>query len=159
MASVMAIVSREVLSGLAPAGVRLGVLLPLDRHASRQKALQALTAGGSLFLVTVRPERDRVWLAGLIERPRFDGEAWRGAPNQVPVTDVTAAVRKLRFHSGVGVPPATDEPLGAKKITLGMSLQAPRILTPEDEAVLRRLLRARARAQSRAATRREPDER
>lgn len=152
MASVMAIVSREVLSGLLPAGFGLGALLPLDRHVSRQKALQALTAGGSLFLVTVRPERDRVWLAALIERPRFDGKAWRGAPNQIPVTDVTTAVRKLRFHSGVGVPPATDDPLGTRKITLGMSLHAPRILTPEDETVLRRLLRARARA----ANKREP---
>lgn len=149
MASVMAIISREVLSGLAPAGFALGTLLPLDRHVSRQKALQALTAGGSLFLVTVRPERDRVWLAGLIERPRFDGESWRGTPNQVPVTDVTAAIRKLRFHNGVGVRTSTDEPLGTKKITLGMSLQAPRILTPEDESVIRRLLRARARAASR----------
>lgn len=158
MASVMAIVNREVLSGLAPSGFGLGTLLPIDRHVSRQKALQALTSGGSLFLVTVRPERDRVWLAGLIERPRFDGKTWRGTTNQIPVTDVTTAVRKLRFHNGVGVRPATDEPLGIKKITLGMSLQAPRILTPEDEAVIRRLLRARARAAAGKKTAAPPGE-
>lgn len=156
MASVLAVISRAVVGELMPSEGGLGLILPFERYVSRQKVLQAVTAGGALFLVTLRPERERLWLVAVLERPTFDGEAWRAAPNQIPITDVTNTVRRLRFSAVTrdrapdsgAEPAAAPEPRPpARPGALFSSLQTPRMLTAEDEALLRRVARTAVRAQ------------
>ena len=97
----------------------------IDRYASVHKALQSLERGGRIFLVTVRPPDERLWLVGVIERPASDGSAWIApTPNQIPVTDITELRTAIAFASGKGMP---GEPG-----SLAMSLQTPRRLTERD---------------------------
>jgi hypothetical protein len=129
--SLLAIVSKAVFekdARIAGHRVTAGDVWPIDRYVSSNPNLTPLSVGGSLFLVTVRPS-DVLWLVGVLERPALDGEAWRGAPNAIPVTDITALLPKLRLASGKGVSAGPGK--------LGMSLQTPRALATEDESLLR----------------------
>jgi hypothetical protein len=130
MASVLAIVSKAVFEkmtrGSAP---KPGEVLPVDRYTSANPGLEPLKDGGSLFLVTVRPPDEVLWLVGILESPRFKGGEWKAAPNTVPITDLASVKATLRFTSGTGIK--------AKAGALGMSLQTPRELTPDDVALLR----------------------
>ncbi len=131
MASVLAIVSKAVFAKMAPKSVKVGDLVETDRYTSQNKAFESLADGGAIFLVTVRSPDEDLWLVGIIENPEHDGEAWVGEANGTRITDVTKAIPKLRFATGAG--------LKAKKGALGMSLQTPRVLTDEDDALLRSL--------------------
>lgn len=111
------------------ADAREGAALAFDRYVSTNAALGALKSGGSLFLVTVRPPDERLWLVGELVDPKHDGKAWRSAPSTVTVRDITALIPTLRFTTGKGLAP--------KKGALGMSLQTPRQLTDDDVALLR----------------------
>src|SRR5262249_34216152 len=91
---------------------------------STNKALQPLADGGRIFLVTVRPPNEQLWLVGVLDEPRFDGSAWIAKPNRIAVTNITALRKSIRFESGKGI--------SQDKGTLGMSLQTPRVLTPAD---------------------------
>ncbi|MGC4122918.1 MAG: TIGR02996 domain-containing protein [Myxococcales bacterium] len=128
MTDLLAIVSKaqfEALSKTARPGDRLG----LDRYTSTHKALAPLAGGGALFLVTVRPPDEKLWLVAILESPRQEDGAWRAAPSEVPIADVTAVRDQLQFSTGTGIQ--------AKKGALGMSLQTPRQLTEKDAALLR----------------------
>ena len=129
--SVLAVVSKAVFEKEARVGGKLvgvGDTWPTALYASQNPGLASLASGGALFLVTVRPG-DQLWLVGVLEAPKQGGKGWSATPNALPVKDVTGLIPALRFTTGKGV---TAEPG-----KLGMSLQTPRQLTAEDEALLR----------------------
>jgi len=134
MPDMLAIISKAVFEKEA-AGRKVGEVLPLDRYRSASRHLEPLKSGGRLFLVTVRPPSEALWLVAVLEGLKFDGEEWTARPNRTPITDITALIPKLRFESGKGIT--------AAKGALGMSLQTPRTLSAED---LRLLLAGNAAA-------------
>ncbi len=127
MPDMLAIISKAVFEKEA-AGLKPGDVLPLDRYRSASRHLDPLKSGGRLFLVTVRPPKEALWLVAVLEGLKFQGEEWHATANRVPITDITALIPKLRFESGKGIT--------AAKGALGMSLQTPRILTGEDVSLL-----------------------
>jgi hypothetical protein len=130
MASVLAIVSKAVFEKMIRGtAAKPGDVLPVDRYTSTNPGLEPLRDGGSLFLVTVRPPDEELWLVGVLESPRFERGEWKAAPNVVPITGLAPVKAKLQFASGTGIK--------AKAGALGMSLQTPRELTPADVALLR----------------------
>jgi len=139
MASVLAIVAKAVFEEDARVGGRLsgeGDVWATAQYVSGNKGLAALSEGGSLFLVTVRPPDERLWLVGALVGPTFDGKRWTAPANVAPITDITAWIGALRFSTGKGV--------AAKPGKLGMALQTPRRLTEADVALLEAALRGEA---------------
>lgn len=128
MPSVLAIVSKAIFERDAR-GAAVGTVVPLDRYVSKNKGIAPVGDGGALFLVTVRPPDERLWLVAILESPAFDGENWKAVQNTVPIRDITALTSQIKFTSGTGI--------SAKKGALGMSLQTPRVLTDADVALLR----------------------
>src|SRR5687767_4962172 len=126
MPSMMAIVSKAVFEKDAR-GKRIGDVWATDRYISQNKALGAL-AGGDLYLVTVRPPDEALWLVAVLSAPQFDGSQWHANPNTVPICDISHLKRELAFANGQGLPD--------KAGTLGMSLQTPRVLVPDDLELL-----------------------
>jgi uncharacterized protein (TIGR02996 family) len=124
----MAIVSKAVFEREAGKSPALGTRLGMDRYVTTNKALDPLAGGGRLYLVTVRPPKEDLWLVAILEQPKHDGEAWVAKKSQTPITDITKLKGKLKFESGTGIK--------AKKGALGMSLQTPRALTAADAALL-----------------------
>ncbi len=115
----MAIVSKSLFEREALA---LGDVWPTARYDSANPRLAALADGGRLFLVTVRPPDETLWLVGVLEQPRFAAKRWTAKANTTAIRDITA------HKAALGIT--------AKKGALGMSLQTPRILTAEQAAVL-----------------------
>lgn len=128
MADLMAIVSKAVFEKAAGKAPAVGTRLRMDRYVSTNKNLDRLAEGGKLYLVTVRPPDEALWLVAILDNPEFDGERWVAAPCETPITDITALKSKLEFESGKG--------LSAAKGALGMSLQTPRAVTVEDARLL-----------------------
>jgi len=128
MADVMAIVSKAIFEKTAGKRPALGAQLAMDRYVSANKNLAPLAGGGKLFIVTVRPPDEALWLVAVLDQPVFDGAQWIAAPSGVAMTDVTHLRAQLQFESGAGI---TSKP-GA----LGMSLQTPRVLTASDVGLL-----------------------
>ncbi len=132
MPSVLAIVSKAIFERDAKLGGQLAKVadvVPMDRYVSKNKGLAPVAEGGALFLVTVRPPDEALWLVAVLESPTFDGENWVAAVNTRPITDITSLKGDIKFTTGTGI--------SAKKGALGMSLQTPRILSEADEALLR----------------------
>jgi hypothetical protein len=147
MPSVLAIVSKAVFEKDAKTGGRLagpGDVVPFERYVSKNNGLAPLAEGGALFLVTVRPPDEALWLVGVLEEPKFDGESWIAPKNVVPVVDVSGVKDQIRSASGTGI--------SAKKGALGMSLQTPRVLTDDDVALLRAGAGGASAGPSRAAS-------
>ena len=137
MSSVLAIVSKAVFEKQAK-GADVGSVVAFDRYASAHATLDGLAEGGALFLVTVRPPDERLWLVGVLESPaKGKDRVARGARTSRRIVDISAPAKELVFASGKG--------LVAKKGALGMSLQTPRGLTEEDVAVLRKGVGGRRR--------------
>ena len=128
MADILAIVSKAVFEQQSR-DAALGQVLPLTSYTSANKALEPLREGGALFLVTVRPPNERLWLLAILEKPRFARGVWTGT-NATPVTDITAQLATLELATSVGI--------RAKRGALGMTLQAPRRLAPAGADRLRR---------------------
>jgi uncharacterized protein (TIGR02996 family) len=124
----MAIVSKAVFEKAAGKSPSVGTRLKMDRYVSANKNLEPLAQKGRLFLVTVRPPSDTLWLVAVLEAPKFDGEQWVSKPATTPITDISSLKKKLTFESGTGITAAPG--------ALGMSLQTPRKLTREDVALL-----------------------
>ncbi|WNG56191.1 hypothetical protein F0U59_16525 [Archangium gephyra] len=127
MPDMLAIISKAVFEKEA-ASRAPGDVHPIDRYRSASKHLEPLRAGGRLFLFTVRPPSESLWLVAVLEGLRFEDGEWRAPPNRVPITDVTALIPRIRFESGKGIQ--------AAKGALGMSLQTPRALAAGDVALL-----------------------
>lgn len=128
MADVMAIVAKAIFEKAAGKSPAVGSVLQMDRYVSANKALAPAGEGGRLFLVTVRPPNEALWLVAILDRPSFDGTQWISAPSTQPITDITALKDKLKFATGKGITAAPG--------ALGMSLQTPRVMTPADAALL-----------------------
>jgi hypothetical protein len=122
----VAIVSKAVYQRDMPQA-RVGDVVPLDAYLSTNTALQKL-AGGRLFLLTVRPPGEALWLVAVLVNPRFEGTKWVADRNTTPVRDVSALRPVLEFENGKGLPSEPGK--------LGMSLQTPRVLTAEDANAL-----------------------
>ncbi len=130
MGSALVIVSKKVFerefrAGPRPAGI--GDVVGSERYTSAHKTLETLQAGGDLFLVTVAAD-ERLWLVGVLRKPRFTGGAWTASANTSPITDITALIPKLAFENGKG--------LHVRAGALAMSLQTPRALAAGDVALL-----------------------
>ena len=128
MPDMMAIVSKAIFEKAAGKLPTTGTKLQMDRYVSANKALDPLKQGGKLYLVTVRPPDEELWLVAILDKPKFDGKQWIAKASQIPITDISKLRSKIKFESGVGI---TD-----KKGALGMSLQTPRALTSADTALL-----------------------
>jgi hypothetical protein len=132
MPDILAIISKAIFEQQAQKGGKLlgpGAVLPLDRYTSKNKALAPLGQGGRLVLVTVRPPNERLWLVAILEDPVFQGDAWVApSPNRVPITDISKLRKTIKLVTGKG--------LSQDKGALGMSLQTPRALAPDDMAAL-----------------------
>jgi uncharacterized protein (TIGR02996 family) len=128
VAELMAIVSKAVFEKAAGKSPAVGQRLKMDRYVSANKNLEPLAQKGRLFLVTVRPPSDTLWLVAVLEAPKFDGTQWLSKPATTPITDISSLKKKLKFESGTGITAAPG--------ALGMSLQTPRKLTREDVALL-----------------------
>jgi uncharacterized protein (TIGR02996 family) len=125
--AMMAIISKAVFEADARAA-KPGDVLPLDRYNSSNKALAGLGSAGRLFLVTVRPPDERLWLVAVLEQPAQRDGAWVAAPNRVAIADITALRAQIRFANGKGI--------SAQSGALGMSLQTPRQLADDDVRLL-----------------------
>lgn len=121
--AMMAIVSKGIFESEMH-GAKVKDVYATDRYTSSNKALSALGTGGTLYLVTVRPPDERLWLVAVLEDVVHRKGAWVArTPNATPIRDISA----LRTKLDLGAKPL---PTGAGK--LGMSLQTPRVLTPAD---------------------------
>lgn len=123
----VAIVSKAVYQRDMP-GARVGEVLPLAEYLSTTAALNKLESGGRLFLFTVRPPGESLWLVAVLEQPRFVGTKWVAAQNTTPVRDISELRPLLKFENGKGLPTEAGK--------LGMSLQTPRVLTADDVKLL-----------------------
>lgn len=128
MADMMAIVSKAVFEKVAGKAPKVGTQLKMDRYVSANKNLERLGEGGKLYLVTVRPPDEALWLVAILEDPEHDGEQWLAKPCTTPIVDISKLKSKLKFDSGKGLP--------TTKGTLGMSLQTPRGVTAGDVTLL-----------------------
>lgn len=145
MSSVMVIVSKAVFE---KQGGEVGGVYATDGYASLHKSLDVLAAGGSIFLVTVRPPDESLWLVGIVDAAKKNATGWKGKANATPIRDISALKSELTFTSGTGIT--------AKPGALGMSLQTPRVLTDADEALLRGAKGGSAKAKPAAAAAKKP---
>jgi len=125
MGDVFAIVSKAVFE--KQSGVSLGEVWSVDHYNGTNKVFEStLPGGGRIFMVTVRPPDEQLWLVAVLESPTFDAKKklWSAAPNIVPATDISVLRPSLKFSSGKGM----SQDAG----TLGMSLQTPRALGDGD---------------------------
>lgn len=129
MGSVLAIVSKAQFTKASKQSGRLepGRIWPVDRYDSSHRSLTPLSEGGALYLVTVAPG-ERLWLVAVLSEPELRDGSWFASANTTPIRDITDTVPHLRFATGNGIQ--------AKPGALGMSLQTPRGLTQQDEALL-----------------------
>lgn len=127
MGDILAIVSKAVFE--QDSDMSCGDLFETAEYQSKNKALDPVAEGGSLFLVTARPG-DELWLVGILEQPIFVGDRWTARANTVRIVDITDVMDQLVFETGTGIK--------AKPGALGMALQAPRKLTEQDAKLLRK---------------------
>ena len=66
MPDMMAIVSKAVFEKESP-GAKLGAVLPLKAYKSASKHLARLDKQSRLFLVTVRPPNEALWLVAVLQ--------------------------------------------------------------------------------------------
>jgi hypothetical protein len=132
VASVFAVVSKKVYESDARSSagkvLTLGGVWKTDTYKSTHAALKPLADGGHLFLVTVRPPTEALWLIAVLRDVKAATGGWKSTPNSTPITDITSLKSKIRFATGTGIT--------AAKGKLGMSLQTPRALTDGDVKLL-----------------------
>lgn len=148
MADILAIISKAQFEA-AHKAAKPGDALGLTQYVSTHASLEPVRDGGAIFLVTVRPPDEQLWLIGVLENPKHDGKAWKVKSSDARVKDVTALIPKLKFSTGKGIQ--------AKKGALGMSLQTPRLLTAEDVALLRGSKPVKAEAKPAAPAKVQPE--
>jgi hypothetical protein len=131
VASVFAVVSKKVFESDARIGgkvVGIGDVWPTEKYASTHASLKPLKDGGHLFLVTVRPPNEALWLIAVLKDVTSVKDGWKAKPNTTAVVDITGFKSKIKFATGSGIT--------AAKGKLGMSLQTPRTLTDADVTLL-----------------------
>lgn len=131
VASVFAVVSKKVFETEARvSGKVLGLrdVWATELYKSTHASLKPLADGGHLFLVTVRPPSEALWLIAVLRDAKAAKNGWKADRNTTPITDISSLKSKIRFATGSGIT--------AVKGKLGMSLQNPRTLTDADVALL-----------------------
>jgi hypothetical protein len=131
VASVFAVVSKKIFESDVRVGGKvlgLGGVWPTEKYASTHAALKPLKDGGHLFLVTVRPPNEALWLIAVLRDVESVKDGWKAKANTTPITDITSLKSKIKFATGSGIT--------AAKGKLGMSLQTPRALTDADVKLL-----------------------
>jgi uncharacterized protein (TIGR02996 family) len=128
MGDVMAIVSKAIFEKAAGKSPKLGIQLGMDRYVTTNKTFETLKGGGKIYLVTVRPPNEALWLVAVIDNPKFDGKQWVAKPSVTPLTDISSLRSKIKFESGKGITAAAG--------ALGMSLQTPRAMAPADAQMI-----------------------
>lgn len=126
----MAVVSKKVFETDAKVGGKVvgpGAVWPTAIYKSTHASLKPLGEGGHLFLVTVRPPDDALWLVAVLRDPKLEADGWRSSANTTAVVDASALKGQIKFATGAGI----TAPVGK----LGMSLQTPRALTDGDVAL------------------------
>lgn len=124
MVDMLAIVKRTTFDEQAE-GAKVGDVLAWRNYESEAPRLEALARGSQLFLVTVRPPDERLWLVAIYQGIRRTPKGWRASqPNVTPIVDITRLRSKLRFDNGKGLISTPGR--------LANSLQTPRILTAKD---------------------------
>ena len=89
MGDVFAIVSKVVFEKEARVDgepVGLGDVWPVARYSGTGKVFEsALADGGRIFMVTVRPPDEKLWLLAILESPKLDKKtkAWVASPPSV----------------------------------------------------------------------------
>ncbi len=106
----------------------VGQVWSTDKYASTHASLRPLQEGGHIFLVTVRPPDEALWLVAVLMDVKFVKDGWASSANAAAITDITSLKSKIKFANGAGIT--------AAKGKLGMSLQTPRALSMEDTALL-----------------------
>ena len=110
MGDVFAIVSKAVFEKEARVdgnAVGLGDVWPVARYTGTGKVFEtALAGGGRIFMVTVRPPDEKLWLVAILESPKFDkkAKAWVATANKTPVVDISSLRGTIQFESGKGMP-------------------------------------------------------
>ncbi len=147
MTDILAIVSKAVFEKDARVDghvLGIGDVWPVDRYNANSKALGALANGGKIFLVTVRPPDEKLWLVGVVASPKLKGSSWISTTkNTTPVTNITSLRKTIVFESGKG--------MSQDKGALGMSLQTPRALAASDVAQILGMTGEALRAPSKSA--------
>jgi hypothetical protein len=131
VASVFAVVSKKVFeteARVAGKVLRLGQTWATSKYASTHAALKPLGEGGHVFLVTVRPPDEALWLVAVLLDVKGVKDGWTSKVNTTPITDITALKSRIKFANGSGIT--------ASKGKLGMSLQTPRTLSADDVTLL-----------------------
>lgn len=131
MASVFAVVSKKVYETQARQGGKvlgIGHVWPTAKYASTHASLKPLGEGGHIFLVTVRPPEEALWLVAVLRDVKSVKDGWESAPNSVAITDISSLKKQIKFANGAGITAAAGK--------LGMSLQTPRALSAPDVALL-----------------------
>ncbi|HEY2366194.1 MAG TPA: hypothetical protein VGH87_07410 [Polyangiaceae bacterium] len=123
--------SKKVFETEAKAGGKalgLGKTWVTSKYKSVVAALNPLKEGGHLFLVTVRPPDEALWLIAVLRDVKSEKDGYSAKPNVMPITDISGFKSKIKFATGSGIT--------AAKGKLGMSLQTPRALTEDDVKLL-----------------------
>ncbi len=131
MASVFAVVSKKVFetdARIKGKVIGLGQVWPTSKYASTVAALKTLADGGHVFLVTVRPPDEALWLVAVLRDVKAAKDGWSSATNTTAVTNITSLKGRIKFANGTGIT--------AAKGKLGMSLQTPRALSADDVTLL-----------------------
>ena len=87
MESMLALVSKAIFERDAH-GLGEGDVWPTAAYLSKNRALVPLAEGGDLFLCTVRPPDERLWLVAVLRSPEQRDDGWHAATNVVPITDI-----------------------------------------------------------------------
>src|SRR5262245_45965483 len=96
MADVLAVVSKAIFDKAAR-GLGPGSVWSTAAYVSANKALSPLADGGRLFLVTVRPPDEALWLVAVLDAPKFDGTQWSAPANTHAIRDVSSVRSSIKF--------------------------------------------------------------
>lgn len=104
MPDVMAIVNKAVFEKEV-AEPRLGAVFATRASRSANKILEKLEEKSRLFLVTVRPPDEKLWLVAALTGLKFEAEQWNAEPYVAPKQcfasgGVSAEVRGAQFVRG-----------------------------------------------------------
>ena len=68
MACVLAIVSKALFEKMGD-DTKVCAIVDIDRYVSSNKTFDGLEDGDAIFLVTVRPPDEKLWLVGILDTP------------------------------------------------------------------------------------------
>ncbi len=134
--SMMVLFSKKFFEERFPE-VRVGDQVRLRSYEGRPRALMPLSGGGTLFIATVRPPEEQLWLVGELKNPKLGADGWVSSRwSKIPITDITELRNRIRFNTGKGISATSGK--------LAMSLQTPRALSDDDVILLRWAIKERS---------------